>query len=932
MKKSLFVAVTVLIAAVGCTRSQEMDIQKGDMNLVAKTETPGGSRTVVEDGTHVYWEPGDEIKVFSGDKSGKFRSELTESAATATFNGTLGKGVWTEGMDLWAVYPYSESAVLDGETIMTVLPNVQVARAGSFGKDMNLAIAHSTTETLQFYNVGGGVRFSLQEDGIREVVLEGLDGDVLAGTVTLEFENGKPVIRTVTEGKTSITLTAPEGEAFQKDEWYFIVAIPGTLEKGFKLFFHKAGKLGDRTFDKPVTINRSRFGTLTHADEGVAYTPVSDGNIAFKDALVKSIVVRYFDTGGDGELSYREAAVVLSFLVDESETRSSEGKVSIFAGTGITSFDELVYFTGLTRIEDGVFAGCTELKSVTIPENITAIGDNAFNGCSGLESITLTSTTPPAIGTNAFANTGDCPIIVPAGSVEEYVSAWSEYADRIAPSHSYAIPEAIDLGLPSGAWWASFNLGATAPEEYGDYFAWGETKPKDDYSRETYKWSIGLITKYCQDERYGYEGFTDDKVVLDPEDDAVHVNLGGNWRMPTHAEMTELLDLCTWEWTTQNDVGGRLVTGPNGNSIFLPASGFWDDTGLVSVGGNGAYWSSSLYTDYPFNAFAIPFNSFAVYGSIGQTRSYGYSIRPVYWDIIPVESISLNHDELILAEEGETATLIATVLPANTSFKSVRWRSSDATVATVSLSGVVTAVGQGSALITAITADGSMWATCNVTVLAGGNPYTVATPEAIDLGLPSGVKWASFNLGATAPEEYGDYFAWGETRPYYISLDPLIWKPEKETGYVWASYKWCMGTLETLTKYCTLADLGNNGFTDGKTVLDPEDDAAHVNLGGNWRMPTEYEMTELIEKCTWEWTQQNGVDGYFVTGPNGNGIFLPAAGFRCDTNLYGTDAGSYWSSSVITYLPFNACSMRGWGWYYNGCTRFYGLSVRPVTE
>ena len=211
----------------------------------------------------------------------------------------------------------------------------------------------------------------------------------------------------------------------------------------------------------------------------------------------------------------------------------------------------------------------------------------------------------------------------------------------------------------------------------------------------------------------------------------------------------------------------------------------------------------------------------------------------------------------------------------------------------------------------------------------------VHVPEAVDLGLPSGLKWASFNLGATKPEEYGDYYAWGETEPYYSSQHPLTWKEGKGAGYSWTSYKWCMGSNTTMTKYCTESDYGYYGFTDGKTVLDPEDDAAHVNLGGKWRMPTDDEWTELRENCTWSWTTQNGVDGYLVTGPNGNSIFFPAAGLRDSTYLYlAGSEGFYWSSSLYTGRPNYAMDVR----FYSGSVRrgttyrYYGRSVRPVTE
>ena len=211
----------------------------------------------------------------------------------------------------------------------------------------------------------------------------------------------------------------------------------------------------------------------------------------------------------------------------------------------------------------------------------------------------------------------------------------------------------------------------------------------------------------------------------------------------------------------------------------------------------------------------------------------------------------------------------------------------------------------------------------------------IPTPEAVDLGLPSGLKWASFNLGASNPEEYGDYYAWGETEPYYNCLDPLTWKEGKEDGYDWLSYKWGMDGYNSLTKYCNRTSYGYNGFTDNKTVLDPEDDAAHVNLGGNWRMPTDTDWAELLDNCTWTWTTQGGVYGRLVTASNGNSIFLPAAGQGVDTYLY--EAGSfgyYWSSSLDTGGPSSA-----WRVYFDSGniyrfynSRYLGHSVRPVTE
>ena len=189
---------------------------------------------------------------------------------------------------------------------------------------------------------------------------------------------------------------------------------------------------------------------------------------------------------------------------------------------------------------------------------------------------------------------------------------------------------------------------------------------------------------------------------------------------------------------------------------------------------------------------------------------------------------------------------------------------------------------------------------------------------AVDLGLPSGIKWASHNVGAIKPEEYGGYYAWGETK--------------EKVNYDLSTYKWCNGSGTTMTKYCTDSYFGT---VDNKTTLGPEDDVAHVKWGGSWRMPTLDEQKELLNNCTWTWATFNGVDGYNVTGPNGNSIFLPAAGYRNGTSLYSSGSNSYyWSSSLYDGNSNRACYLVFYGsnydWKYN--VRSSGYSVRPVCE
>ena len=189
-------------------------------------------------------------------------------------------------------------------------------------------------------------------------------------------------------------------------------------------------------------------------------------------------------------------------------------------------------------------------------------------------------------------------------------------------------------------------------------------------------------------------------------------------------------------------------------------------------------------------------------------------------------------------------------------------------------------------------------------------------PEAIDLGLS--VKWANMNVGAESPEDYGDYFAWGET--------------STKSTYELSTYKWWNNTFVALTKYCTD---NTYGTVDRKTVLEIADDVATVNWGSNWRMPTSEEQNELRENCTWTWTTQNGVNGYKVTSKrNGNFIFLPAAGGRRGSSL--KDAGSYgrYWSSTLHVQPLQALNLIFQKSYvdWSHDSRYSGLSVRPVCE
>lgn len=405
---------------------------------------------------------------------------------------------------------------------------------------------------------------------------------------------------------------------------------------------------------------------------------------------------------------------------------------------------------------------------------------------------------------------------------------------------SYEEPDYVDLGL--SVLWATSNIGADTPEDYGYYYAWGETETKDNYT--SYKWSTGSynsslfkLTKYCNDSSWGVAGTTDTIVQLETDDDIAYTKLGDKWRIPSKADFEELLANCTVTTvissTGQNGcVFTSNIPGYTDRSIFLPFAGWkYDDTSINS-GASCFYISRSLDEDLPISAWCLYLTP-EERKLKTVVRYDGYVIRPVR-----------------IKEE----------LP---------------------------------------------------------------TPEYVDLGLS--VKWATFNVGAKSPEDYGGYYAWGETK--------------EKKDYSWATYKHCKGTNNTFTSYCINGSLGYLGLMYLKITLVPDDDVAHILWGGDWRMPTYEEFMELIYNCNWEEEYLNGVLGLKFTsrveGHKDKSIFLPLSGQKNGKEdvKFTETIGFYWSSSL--YMNNNVdASYIGVKIENNVFDSFSercnGLTVRPV--
>ena len=496
----------------------------------------------------------------------------------------------------------------------------------------------------------------------------------------------------------------------------------------------------------------------------------------------------------------------------------------------------------------------------------------------------------------------------------------------VTHSGQYAGYYYVDLGLPSGLKWATCNVGANSLEDYGDLFAWGETEPKDSFMLSNYRYCVDsreTLTKYCTNSQYGYNGFTDGLTTLEASDDAATVNWGSGWRMPTRTEAVELINNCTATWFTINGVSGMLYVGPNGNNIFMPASGVSGS----DIGFQSEYWSSSLSTSTQFAAY----NIYSHIGecSMGSTlyRMHGLPVRAIYDAALATPTVTTSNASDIHAhtvvlngtvtEEDEVPETTAYGFEYGTDSENLT-ETAQGEPGTVGFTATLTDLAAGTTYYYrayATNSNGNGYGEImSFTTLSEHNGH-----EYIDLGLPNGLMWAPVNVGASTPEEAGDYFAWGETTP-------------KQT-YNWETYIYAEGTTDSdpkLTKYCVNAQYGNDGFTDGFTNLLPEDDAATVNWGGEWRMPTYPEIQYLYDHCTKEWTTLNGKSGILLTGPNGNSIFLPGVGSRWN-NTSDDNLCDYWSSTgyggiEAQYLMDNSGSL------VEGVVakRYYGFPVRPV--
>ena len=514
-----------------------------------------------------------------------------------------------------------------------------------------------------------------------------------------------------------------------------------------------------------------------------------------------------------------------------------------------------------------------------------------------------------------------------------------------------------------GPYWADTNIGAEKPWEYGYYFWWGDTV---GFKREGNAWSAcdGSSSNFdFQNNPISMQLYNQSNVmlqrrgwitaddVLAPQRDAAQIHWGGGWRMPTEQELEDLINNCDWIKTTMNGVHGYLFRGRGAYtsaSIFLPSAGYGEGSSLSYAGSIGYYWSS-VPDDDNNRSWSLYFCSDNAPHGTPSTRNdlcrydVALSVRPVLLGVDGLATYTVTYNPGVNGRGSQqtaekvhgVALTLGGAMFTRSGYRQTGWSTSDGGTKAYDLGVLYT----GNAAITLYPYWTENSGAHNKVQLWEGGPY-----------------WAETNIGAEDPWEYGYYFWWGDTVGYTRSGG--TWTGDEYYGY-YAGVTWVSSTGKQMSSspfdYGSSPTYGKDnsallsaGYIDATGNLVPKHDAAHVHWGGAWRMPTDQELSDLIDKCDWTWTRINGVNGYVVSGRGAyvsTSIFLPAAAYGHGTSLYSAGSGGrYWSCTPYTndnndyysttsawFLDFSATPSPGMMWGYMGPPqRYTGLPVRPV--
>ena len=599
------------------------------------------------------------------------------------------------------------------------------------------------------------------------------------------------------------------------------------------------------------------------------------------------------------------------------------GSVVTCADVSVDPGDIYFYWLkAVTQYGTGGFSGATLGYRASVTVTVT------FDGNGGTPSAaSISSYAGNAYGTLPKATRADYVFAgwFTAATGGEEVTATSLFDENVTTLYAHWIYlDKVQLWR-GGPYWATMNIGAKRPEDYGCYFWWGDTV---GYRRENGAWvaSDGSSSNYSfktnstptlgkSAATLQSEGWITADGVLAPAYDAAHVHWGGDWRMPTSEDMIALTNNCDWTLMTTNGVKGYLVRGKGeyaSASIFFPAAGYGYETSLKYAGSFGDYWSSVPNSeDGCLNAWCLAFDT-SRYIAYYYSRRHGRTVRPV--QEAPQIAVTVTLDG-----NGGTPSAASISGYAGDAYGTLP----TATRAGYAFAGWFTAATGGEKVTASSLFDE------NVTTLYAH--WTANTHDKVQLW-EGGPYWATTNIGAENPEDYGSYFWWGDTVGYKWENDAWVASDGSSSNFSFI-YE------NTPTYDKSISALQIEGWITADGVLAPEHDAAHVQWGGNWRMPTDQELVDLNNNCDLAWTTTNGVNGYVVRGKGdyaSASIFLPAAGWGCVGSPFdgaGSD-GHYWAS-----VPKSDNDYDAWYFEFNSIwfiadsidgNRCCGRAIRPV--
>ena len=588
--------------------------------------------------------------------------------------------------------------------------------------------------------------------------------------------------------------------------------------------------------------------------------------------------------------------------------------IGSWAFSGCDALTSVIISSSVTAINSYVFNDCIGLTSVTIPNSVTSIGDGAFSDCSSLTSLTIGNSVK-SIGRYAFS---DCVSLTSVTFPNSVTSIADGAFARCGGLTALTIPSSV-ITIGKNPFLACDALVSITVENNNPKY-----DSRDDcnaiientiipntvtsigemafngcstLTTLTIPNSVIAIGNSAFEGCSGLTGMVIPNSITSIGNDAFSGCCGLTYLSMSNSVTT------IGDWAFISCTGLTSVTIPNsltsiGYAVFSGCYGLTDFysylTDFTDVSISGYAFGLALYhgevCDYSNRTLHVPQGTVDAY----QADSRWY---PYFGQIVEMEPETgltgdVNHDgEVNIADVNAVVDII---LGGNGDFHAADVN------------------GDGEINIADLNAI--------LHIIMGGGGPSPEEHEWVDLGLPSGTLWATCNIGASSPEEYGDYFAWGETEP--------------KDYYDWNTYKWCNGSSDTLTKYCTYSTYGT---VDNKTELDLEDDAAYMNWGPAWQMPSRLQIEELVTQCTLQRSSMNGLNGWLFIGPNGNTMFLPGADYRSrdSSPIVNSYYSCYWTRTVSTGYPVcaNYLFANGidFGMYYTyGVGRNVGNTVRAV--